>query len=870
MASSINIDAPGAYPATPGNEEPMQQTLSSSRNYTQEIPRNMGDDVHSSGHYLKNSGIYADGPTLNGETTKRDAMTAQPSGRNYTETSRIAGHGPQSSGRHFKNSGMSAEDSTLSGESTKPGVMTGAHSRVEPKDSSFATNSNYTFGNNINNNIINDRNNSKTSEPSARGTGLHQFEAAGALDIPTNIIPPANTPLGDVNNTNSGINTTTNAPEDHNKVQASLRGKSSTNNTEPYWGSIPFGAGVYNGVAGHGSDETATHQHHNGATGYGIAPTTQQRALDDTSNPATTHERSLEDSSSNRPMSTGVYNGVVGHGSNESTSPRTSRFGEDISTDDSSRNQRALPLTSNVDSKTDAKYKDTEENKKDSHYKEALAGAGAAWAGGYAANEYSKRDRTSEPKTTDQKYKEEIPKQKDQTKTYAAVEPRHHKHKQSTPLTTQPDKDQTLQRQQLLATENQDKKADDSKLGYYGAAAAGVGAGAYGMHKYANRDSAGDQPLEQDRGLETQKPLDTFNNSKATNSSREYYGAAAPVAQQSDRSHMREPQQSLSSYNNVNTAGGPARDTYGTAPLNRHSETNPMRETSQPLGTRDSNTNKDDSNLGYYGAAVAAAGAGTYGMHKYANRDREQERAAAPEDKEAFGLPATSHAVRDSSRNEPYAMTSDRRVEDKQPQYNSLSDGTLSGIATKDNDLRQSQMPATSVPSNGSQSKYNTLSDGTYSGIATEPFNDDISRQSEADAPSTQHSQYNKLSDGTDSSIASDAKQTTTLPIRTQKPESATREQQSQYNKLSDGTDSGVTRGEPFASSIANTEGKSRGVVAPISTDIPSSTAHSKVQDTGRSSSDSSHGGQYNVLSSGTPSGINLETNEHARFHRGH
>ncbi|KAK5628347.1 hypothetical protein RRF57_004062 [Xylaria bambusicola] len=687
MASSINIDAPGAYPATPGSEEPMQQAQSSSRNYTKETPRNMGDDVHSSGHHFKASGIYAD-------------------------------------------------ESTLSGESTKPGVMTGAYSRVAPKDSSSATNNNYTFGSNGNNNvannssILNDRNSSKFSEPSTRGTGLHQFEAAEALDTLTNVVPPANTPLGDVNNTNSGINTTTNArgyaPEDHNKVQASLRGKSSTNHTEPYWGSIPFGTGVYNGVAGHGSDETATHQHHNGASGYGIAPVTQQRSLDDTgnngpmqsgvyngvtghgSNPAATHERSLDDSISNRPMSTGVYNGVVGHGSNESISPRTSRFGEDLTTDDSSRHQGALPLTSTADSRTDAKYKDTNENKKDSHYKEALAGAGAAWAGGYAANEYSKRDRTNESKTTDQKYKEENPKQKDQTKTYAAAESRHHKHKESTPPTTQPKRDQTLKRRQPPAMENREKKADDLEPGYYGAAAAGAGASAYGMHKYANRDSARDQLFEQNRGLETQKPLGTFNGGKATDSTRGYYGAAAPIAHQSEKNEISEPQQSFSSYNNVNTTGDSARDTYGAAPL---------------------------------------------------------------------------------------------------------------------------------------------------------------ARQSKSDVLSTQHSRYNKLSDGTDSGTAPDAQQTTTLPIRTQKPGSSAREQQPQYNRLSDETNSCVTRGEPFASSLGNTEDERRGVVAPISTDIPSTTAHSKTQDTGRSPSDSSHGGQYNVLSSGTSSGINLETNEHARFH---
>ncbi|KAJ3576217.1 hypothetical protein NPX13_g3776 [Xylaria arbuscula] len=485
--ASTHIDAPGAYPETPANEEPMQQqTQPSSRSYARETPRNMVGDAHSSGHYFNDSGISADDATLRGETTQPGA-----SGLNYTtETSRSGATDPHSSGHHFKDSGIYADDSTLSGQSSKPGVMTGAYSRVGAKDTAPASNNN---------------NSNNFTGLSTRGTGL---QPSDALDTPTNIVPPANTPLGDINNNNnvdSGIYSSANAresaPEDHNKVQSGLRGKSSSNHAEPYWGSIPFGAGVYNGVTGHGSDEPHPHHHTDGTAGYGSVPATHRKSLNDSSNSnsipsssgvyngvtghgsnaAPSHDRSLDEH--NAPIGTGVYNGVVGHGSNESASPRTSRFGEDLDTNDSTRHQRAFPLGSSADSRTGAKSNNVDNDKKDSHYKEALAGAGAAWAGSHAASEYSKKDRKNEPKVAEEK-----PSKISLPKTYAAAEPRHHLHKETDPVVARSEKDQTFREQQPFTSEDQGKKANDSKLGYYGPAAAVAGAGAYGAHEYANRD----------------------------------------------------------------------------------------------------------------------------------------------------------------------------------------------------------------------------------------------------------------------------------------------------------------------------------------------------------------------------------------------
>lgn len=392
----LAIDVPGAYPATPSNEEPTHQTQPSRHDFAKEIPR---------------------------------------------------------SGPYFHDSGTHVNHSSSSSESAKPGVMTAACSRIGTRDSALTQNANYTYDDTSTAQLL-------------RGNNPHQFDDRKPVDTPTKVITPANTPA-EATNPDSNVNNTANAKgyahQDRNKVQASLRGKSSTQNNEPYWGSIPFGVGVYNGVTGHGS------------------------------NASTTQQKSLNHPDSNTTISSGVYNGVAGHGSKESTSPRISRYDQYVNTDDSSHQQRAFPLVNNADTKADAKPNDADAHKRDSHFKEALAGTGGAAAAGYAAHEYSKKDRTNEVTAADEKGKDEKPSEMVQTKSHTVVSPRSHKGKEAVPATNRSEKNQTLERQQPLDTEEVGTRREDSNLGYYGAAAAAAGAGAYGMHKYASRDGAREQ-----------------------------------------------------------------------------------------------------------------------------------------------------------------------------------------------------------------------------------------------------------------------------------------------------------------------------------------------------------------------------------------
>ncbi|KAI1430198.1 hypothetical protein F5Y12DRAFT_722482 [Xylaria sp. FL1777] len=394
--ASLNINAPGAYPATPINEEPKRQTQPSGHDFTKDTPRSLSNDVHSSGRYFDDSDIYLD-------------------------------------------------DESSSSEGAKPGVVTGAYSRVGVQDSPLKQNANYTYDNT-----------STTQSPRSRD--LSQFDEAKRLDTPINVVAPSNTPaeVTNLDSHSSTANPKGNALDVRNTVQTGLRGKSNAEHKDPYWGSIPFGVGVYNGVTGHGSNET------------------------------TTHQKSLDGPDSN----TTTNSGSAGYDSKESSSPHVSKYDQAVTTDEPTRQHRAFPLVNSAETKTGVKSNDANEYKYDSRLKGAFAGAGTAAAGGYAAHEYSKRGRTNETKATEATFRDEKPSKVDQTTSHAVLNSRSHKDKEAAPLVYRSQKNQTLMPQQPLDTANEENRRDDSKLGYYGAAVAATGAGAYGTHKYADRDGA--------------------------------------------------------------------------------------------------------------------------------------------------------------------------------------------------------------------------------------------------------------------------------------------------------------------------------------------------------------------------------------------
>ncbi|KAI1744178.1 hypothetical protein F4680DRAFT_406504 [Xylaria scruposa] len=512
--------------------------------------------------------------------------------------------------------------------SDKPGFMTGAYSRVGTQPSSSTTeNANYTYGD------------LASQSPHSGNTRLPNPATNLAAETPVNT-PAENTAINSINKTSVHSH-----DGDHNKIQSGLRGSAQTAHTEPYWGDIPFGTGVYNGVTGHGSNETTVE--------------------------GSVHDQ--HDTSANA----GIYNGVTGHGSKQSTSPESSKYDEGIITADSAHQQRAFPLANNGSTTTTTtKPNDVNEHKRDSRFKEGLASAGAAAAGGYAAHEYLNKDNDKNTRAADDKLRGERTNELGQNTPDVLSQP-HSQREQSLPhrpFVAAPapgNQEKTLDRQPL-DTENVEKhqKKDDSDFAKSAATAAFVGAGAYGADKYAHRDSTKEHPS---------KPENMVSQSTA-----------------------REPVRS------------------DALPSHTENETKHQR--------------KEDSNFTKYGAAAAAAGAGAYGANKYANRDSARETSPATENN------SSRSTAPEPIRNDKQVVGNNSRT---QPEYNTLSDGTPSGIATN----------------------------------AHQPEN--VSRSA---AP-----------------------------------------QSERHNVTSHRTST------------------------------------SETQSTGRASSDSSHGGLYNVLSSGTPSGINVE-----------
>ncbi|KAJ8130137.1 hypothetical protein O1611_g3493 [Lasiodiplodia mahajangana] len=277
MASLTHLDAPGAYPATPVNEEPTRQTHHN-KLHKREDPRGAGDSVpqrqHPSGLNSTSSGIPVKESSLAYGADQPASSHHNPlhhtSFNENKETPRSLGKDEQYRSHRFTDSGIDVGDAPISRENAKPGVMTGAYSRVGTRDSSFAPVGDYTYDQ------------SSALKPQ---NGLKPEYSAATTPV-GNLVAPANTPA-EPTNPDLDTNTTTNLSAGYrDESQGGSHENSNTQRNEPYWGDLPFGAGVYNGVTGHGSNESTAHHK---------SPHDQIGAS----------------------ANTGVYNGVTGHGSDE-------------------------------------------------------------------------------------------------------------------------------------------------------------------------------------------------------------------------------------------------------------------------------------------------------------------------------------------------------------------------------------------------------------------------------------------------------------------------------------------------------------------------------------------------------------------------
>lgn len=598
MASMMNIDAPGAYPVTPLNEEPTQQPQQTNRNRLHKNPRGLNDsternaqqDTHPSGHSFAGSGIYVDEASLApgadpNQSSHRNPFQQtqfnQEMPRNLGNDARSADHRVGGSSMHPADSSSTRENST-----GKPGIMTGAYSRVGARDDGVAPDDNYTY-------------NDTSTSPRLFGQKFQQPDNPQFTNKATNAFTPVNspavsTPLGPSNDATANDTAGRSV-----KAQSGLREDSNAQHNSPYWGDIPFGTGVYNGVTGHGSEE----------------PTTHQGSLHDQYGTA---------------ANTGVYNGITGHGSKESTNiPASQQHGGDAVTEDF-HGQRAFPLTNTARPTAVSGPNDIDGYRRDDRSEAALDN-----------NLPSSRYTTNDSKLDDTN--------------------RH--------------------------------GSDSRSKGLLAGAGAATAAGGYAAHKHSKKGSK-DETREQFAG---EKPDELHQSNTATHTRQsDHYMDTKAVNSNTSRGerNLTHRQFAAASVENRRVAEGQTTS-----------------EEYSPRAAVTQNRERDDeSNLGYYGAAGAtAAGVGAYGMHEYANRDDvKSHQSSAP-----------------GVESEPSYARQTGTGEREKPQYDTLGDGTRSGVASGTHQQHQQRevQRSSSDSSNGGQ--YNVLSSGTPSGINLEHVQDE-------------------------------------------------------------------------------------------------------------------------------------------------
>ncbi|KAI0206313.1 hypothetical protein F4808DRAFT_469492 [Astrocystis sublimbata] len=902
MASLSHLDAPGAYPETPQNEEPTfqtQQHISQDQREPQDLS-NVGQNASSSGQDFAASGLHAKEPAL----AYRTGMSQ--------ETPRTLASDTQSQAP-LRHAGTSVNDSTFNRETSKPGVMTGAYSRVGNNAADTSAPSNYTYGDIASQSPYDDVKPANTG--STRDAG---FASGLASDS------PAETTAVNTIGQTSGSSQTNN----HNKIQSGLRGSAKTANEEPYWGDIPFGAGVYNGVTGHGSGESAAHQNnqghqqhtpeksgtYGGVIGQGSREPATQQALGSTYD-ASTH--------------LGVHNGVIGHGSDESTarahqsalqdqnnafsnsslntgipgqsierptSNTSSRYDEPATSGDISHEQRAFPLaTVGNTARSAINTNDADQSdRRNSHFKEEFAGAGATAAGvGAARHHYNNEDRRS-------KFEEDkLPSITTSDRNY-----------QSPPVPSS-----ILERQLNAADEPANYQKDEhSNLGKFGAGAAAAGAGAYGAHKYANRDSTQEQPSgPRDGQHASYEPMTSASSHNREPTSSSAYLHNEHEAQQPAKHHDFGKRDAA-------TAGAAGAGAYGASQYaNRdttaqqsypESKSGLTSTVSQPAhaeketkehkkhhffgrhdATKDDTATQpptEDAKKHHFGTrdatAAGAVGAGAYGASQYANRDKDAQSSSIPQSS------VSQDTTREPASSVAHPSNSDNRYPQNTEKYIAGAAATGAGaygadkLAHRDN-TQSSSLPESSVPQSTTRESIRgdpqTLDSNVDNGFAQKDDRSSIGKYGAAAAAAAgagaygankyanrdqtqepgitsqdtgrSNAQYNTLNDGTPSGIATTG---------ANQPDSSIHNHADPlYNTLRDGTPSGIA-----TSTVHQPESNSRSAVSQSDRyQTPSQNRNSigAKSAAGRSSTDSSHGGKYNVLSSGTPSGVNLDQVRH-------
>ncbi|KAI1386777.1 uncharacterized protein F4822DRAFT_411184 [Hypoxylon trugodes] len=643
--------------------------------------------------------------------------------------------------------------------------------------------------------------------------------------------------------------------DDRNIVRNGLRQTSNIDHNDPYWGDVPYGTGVYNSVTGHGSSETTTEGSvpHDPSLSH-----EQQRAFPLSTTDNTTHGQTRNRSGSR------FKEGLAGSGTaagagiaasdvaekrrdhkhdNETMESATHKHDED----DTKKESKLAGLFHREHKAKEPKPEKKHEVKEEKKLKEQAPSkdnrpltdrdAGAALAAAtvaHGSDKHEKKPKESELGSTENKANPvyQHPNEKIDN-SMGELKPQHQISKDpfiaagytgpnsqstATSANAHPASEDVTTRGYPFTSQTTEKPADkhDSKLGY-GLAAAGLGAGAgYAAHEYSNKDNnRNKEPVSQQA---YGKPT-TTSSKAATTTQPENTGytigqpqlgvvsGAKQTATASERQAV--PQSGANAYDsradptrhgkyNVLQDGTPSGINTG----DHYDAVNNTSATS-PTATRNTATkgNHNGAKTAAAGAGVAGAGAAAYYAH---NRDSDK-------------IPAVETR-----------QTSAATSRDTQKPYTSTT-----GVAGR-------------TPADSSRGgEYNTLHDGTPSGVNTSDLND--SKNNAASSAPTDSALRTKEGDNHNTAKVATAAGVAGVAGTGAAAKYYSKKDAKEGKDITDPTPTTHSSQHAVAGAVPTEQKKHVSIAG-----SPTSSARD------RTSTDSSHGGQYNVLSSGTPSGINV------------
>lgn len=510
--------------------------------------------------------------------------------------------------------------------------------------------------------------------------------------------------------------------QEHNLVRGGKQ-SSSVEHADPYWGDLPEnqqakqGQGVYNTVAGHGSDEkTASLPRSTEAQDSITSTGTDSRSTathGGVYNTVTGHGSNESDAKKTRSTEgQGIYNTVTGHGSNE-----------DRSGTSNTSDQRSFPLVGGTstgrtreEDTTTAGDSPKAGETKDSHWKEGAAGAavtGAAGAAAYKATRDDEKDKTSSDKHEGDEKKKSgglfgfLHRGSSQDDDQHKKEKKHTKDERFDPVAagTMRSGDKDHRRDVQHEDQNRGQATDP--------AAAAAAAAAFSKYGHDGTGAKDNTASSRDIGPASHGNAGDYNVLSSGTTSGVRTENTGPSTTRESVLPIRQNDQT-----NVQRQAGDYKELSSGTPSGVRTDdvgASTTRDSSFTPGQSEQSHSGRDNAL--YGTAAAAAGTGAagYGIHEL-RKDRDEKAGVGGHDTRttdtSYGQSASTAPVLSTAAAHTAAPTTAPIA----TEHSSASPTSTSGS----HGFRQPSAELPRLTEDANHGKYNVLSSGTPSGIAVE------------------------------------------------------------------------------------------------------------------------------------------------------